>query len=134
MTERNILTFYPGSMAGSPETKVLFRAPSSGGGLTITGAYVTNGAADAAGTAFTAYLVNYGSTGTVAGGTIASAGGTTDHWAADVPKAMTLTAANAYIDSGEWVVLKKTEVGASSDFTDPATITIEYVEGIVTQG
>jgi hypothetical protein len=64
---------------------------------------------DAAGTA-DVVLQNYGSSGTVAGGTIAGmTGGTTTVWAQQVPQSLAVTAANAFVDEGEVIYLKKPE-------------------------
>ena len=113
------------------DTKIanLFRAPTAanGGGITILEAYFTNQAADGAGTASKLFLYNYGTPGTAVSGTIGSAGGTADPWAAGVPKAFTLTAAQQLIDAGEWVVLSKDEEN-SSDFTR-GILTIHYIMG-----
>lgn len=117
--------------AGATAYGHVFRVPSAGhaGGVTIGTAEAVNAAATNAGTGFTLTLENWGTAGTAikaSGGTIAAAiGGTGDPWVADTPKAFTLS--NAYLDAGEWVVLKKIETNSS----DPtrAVVFIELLSG-----
>lgn len=110
----------------------LFRAPSSdhGGGITILAAYAVNGAATGAGTGFSWQLENWGTAGTAiksgSAGTIAAAvGGTADPFAQDTPKAFTIS--NAFVDAGEWVVIRKDEDNSS----DPTrgVVSVHYVLG-----
>lgn len=71
------------------------------GGFTVIRAYVTAGAAGTA----NPVLMNYGTSGTVAGGTVAAFAGTTV-FTAGTPQALTVTTANQFIDDNEWLVLK----------------------------
>ena len=106
-----------GDWAGDNVHGALFRAPAdgSGGGITIIGAWAVNAAATGAGTGFGIALHNYGTGGTAiksTGGTIAAeVGGTADPWAADTPKAFTIS--NAFVDAGEWVYADKQEDNSS---------------------
>lgn len=119
----------PGTMATDGDALRLAKASQVYGGMTILAANFTNKAATNAGTSFHLVLQNYGTSGTVAGGTIGQAGGTTDPFVANAPKAFTLTAANVYLAPGEWLVLKKVEQN-DSDIDAVACIDIEYVDGI----
>lgn len=117
---------------GDDVTGHIFRAPSNahGGGLTLLGAWLVNGAAHGAGTAAAVSLENWGTAGNAikagAAGTIAAAiGGTADFFAADTPKAFTISL--PFIDAGEWIVARKTEEN-SADFTRGA-ISLQYVMG-----
>jgi hypothetical protein len=112
----------------------IFRASTEFGGITITKAYYTPAGATDAGTSHVLHLMNYGTSGTVAGGTIGSVGGTAAVYAANVPYAFTLVAAQVFVDDGEWVVLKKTQEGADSDIVTNSTLVIEFVEGVILVG
>lgn len=111
---------------GDDVTGHVFRAPTDalGGGLTIVGIDVVNGAATTAGTSWAIQVENWGTAGTEiksTGGTIAAAiGGTADPFAADTPKAGTIS--NAFLDAGEWVVLRKTEDNSS----DPVRGVVQF--------
>jgi len=127
------LVVAPDTMPGDGDLCYLAKASSTYGGFTVIAAHAVTGVAGT----LDFVLQNYGSGGTVAGGTVASmASGTATVWAADTPQSLTVTttAANAYIDSGEWLVLKKVEAAAGNDLTADATVIVEYVEGITTAG
>ena len=125
------ITVYPDTMPGNNDLCFAFRASSLYGGVTVVSAVASTGAAGT----LNLTLVNYGTSGTVAGGTIAGmSGGTATVWAADTPQALTITAANAFIDAGEYVFLKKTESASDNDLTADAAVCIEVVDGVVTQG
>jgi hypothetical protein len=106
--------------------------PSSGyGGFTVLSAWAVTGVVGT----LNLVLQNYGASGTVAGGTVGGmSDGTATVWAADTPQELTLTAANVFIDSEEWLVLKKVEAAGGNDLSADATVVIEYVDGIVSQG
>jgi hypothetical protein len=112
----------------------VFKASTEYGGITITRAYYTPAGATDAGTSHVLVLMNYGTSGTVAGGTIGTVGGTAAPYAAGRPDAFTLTAANVFVDDGEWVVLKKTQEGADSDIVTNSMLHIEYVQGVISVG
>ncbi len=118
---------------GDDVTMHLMKAPSEsdGGGITLLGATFVNGAATNAGTAFALQLENWGTAGnaikTGAAGTIDSIGGTADVFAADTPKAFSVSGATAFLDAGEYLVLRKNEEN-SSDPTRGSLI-IEYAMG-----
>ena len=121
----------PDTMPGDGDLCYIAKASAIHGGFTVIAA---NGVTGVAGT-LDLVLQNYGATGTVAGGTVAGmSSGTATVWAADTPQALTVTAANVFIDSGEWLVLKKVEAAGGNDLTADATVCIEYVDGPVTQG
>jgi len=125
------LNCYPDTMPGDNDLCFVAKASTNYGGFTVLAAYAVTGAVGT----LDLVLQNYGATGTVAGGTVAGhASGTAAVWAADTPQTLTITAANAFIDSGEWLVLKKTESAAGNDLTADALVHIEYVDGVVTQG
>lgn len=125
------LTLNPGTMPDDDGLSFIVKASSSFGGLTIIAANLVTGLAGT----FDVILQNYGSAGTVAGGTMASmASGTATVWAVDTPQALTVSAtlANLFLDAGEWMVMKKTEAAGGNDFTADATLQIEYVDGVKT--
>jgi len=106
----------------------LLKAPSdaNGGGITIVGAYATNQAATGAGTTFTYQLLTYAASGTSVSGTITDIlGGTAAAWAAETPKAFTIT--DAFVDAGEWIVLDYQEVTGGNPTN--SVITLQYVMG-----
>ena len=126
-----IITVNPGT---SPDTGTAycaaFRAGTIYGGLTVVDAWVSSGVVGTLDIA----LVNFGTSGTVSGATIAHmADGTATVWAADTPQSLTITAANAYVDAGEYVRVKKIESAAANDLSEDATISIEVVNGMITQ-
>lgn len=121
----------PGTLPDDSGLSFIAKASSTDGGFTVTSAYAVTGAVGT----LDLVLQNYGTSGTVAGGTVAGmASGTATTWAVDTPQALTITADNAYIDAGEWLVLKKVEAAAGNDLSADAVVTIEYVDGPVTQG
>lgn len=115
---------------GDNKQLFLFKAPENarGGGITIIDAEAHNGATTSGGTTFTYQLLKYSNAGTPAlNGTISTVlGGTTDYWAAGVPKAFTLST-NVFIDAGEWVVLDYQEVAAGNPTN--SHINLHYVMG-----
>lgn len=121
----------PGIMNADGALAMALKASSTYGGITITKVTATTGVAGT----LNLVLQNYGTSGTVAGGTIAAmASGTANVWAANTPTDIPITAAQAYVDSGEVVMLKKMEAGGSDDLSTSATICIEYEEGVITVG
>ena len=120
-----------GTLPGDNDLVHLLKASATFGGITIIAAHAR---AAAVGT-LDVILQNYGTSGTVAGGTVASmASGTATVWAAAVPQSLTLstTVANLYVAPNEWLVLKKTESAGGNDFAANGSISIEYVDGVVT--
>ena len=121
----------PDTMPGDEDLCFVAKASSTHGGFTVLAAHLSTGVAGT----LDIVLQNYGATGTVAGGTVAGmTDGTATVWAADTPQSLDITAANAFIDSGEWLVIKKVEAAGGNDLTADATVVVEYVDGIVTQG
>jgi hypothetical protein len=126
-----VVPLYATDWGGDDALMHLMRAPSSaqGGGVTILAAYLVPGAATNAGTAHSFQLENWGTAGTsikTAGGTVAgSIGGTADVFAAQTPK--TFTISNAFLDAGEWLVLRKNEDSSSDPLL--SMLTVQYVEG-----
>ncbi len=124
-------TINPGTMPGDGDLAFVVKGSSTMGGFTVTDAYAVTGAVGT----LNLVLMNYGTSGTVAGGTVAGmASGTATTWAVDTPQQLTITAANAFIDAGEWLVLKKVEAAAGNDLTDDAVVVVEYEPGVITQG
>lgn len=124
-------TINPGTMPGDGDLAFVVKGSSTMGGFTVTDAYAVTGAVGT----LNLVLMNYGTSGTVAGGTVAGmASGTATVWAADTPQQLTITAANAFIDADEWLVLKKVEAAAGNDLTDDAVVVVEYEPGVITQG
>ena len=127
-----IITVNPGT---SPDTGTAlcpaFRAGTIYGGVTIVDAWVSTGISAST---LDIALVNFGTTGTVSGATIAHmASGTATVWTADVPQSLTITPANAYVDAGEYVFVKKIESAAAQDLSEDASVCIEVVNGMITQ-
>lgn len=128
---RHFLTINPDTMPGDGDLSYLLKPSSGFGGITILSAWAVTGAVGT----LNLVLQNYGQTGTVAGGTVAGmTDGTATVWAADTPQELTITAANQFIDSEEWLVLKKVEAAAGNDLAADASVHIEYVDGITSQG
>jgi len=127
-----IIVVNPSTMPETGTTYALaFRASEKYGGVTVIAAQAQT---FAVGTLDIA-LVNYGTSGTVSGGTIAHmSSGTATVWAANVPQELTVTAAQAFVDAGEYVRIKKIESAAGNDLSADATICIEVVDGVITQG
>lgn len=131
MGQNKFVSINPGTMPDDEGRSYILKASSQYGGITVIDAYAVTGAAGT----LNLVLQNYGTSGTVAGGTVAGmSSGTATVWAADTPQQLTITAANAFIDSDEWLVLKKLESASDNDLTADAVVTIEYVDGVVTQG
>jgi hypothetical protein len=119
----------PGATQADGGLIFVLKASAISGGITVVAAQAVN---TSAGT-FNIVLQNYGVSGTVAGGTIAGmAGGTATVWGSDVPQELAVTAANAFVDAGEYLVAKN--VAGDGNLTVDASIMIEIVEGVVTQG
>jgi hypothetical protein len=112
----------------------IVKASTDFGGMTIVKATYWPAATTNAGTSHVLHLMNYGTSGTVAGGTVGSVGGTASPYTTLVPAEFTLVAAQVFIDAGEWLVLKKTQEGADSDIAANASLVIEYVDGVVLIG
>lgn len=128
--DSKFLIVNPDTMPGDADLCHVAKASNTHGGFTILAAHLSTGAVGT----FDVVLVNFGTSGTVTAGTAAGmTAGTDTVWAVDTPQSLSLTAANAFIDSNEWLVLKKLEVGAGNDLTADATLVIEYVDGVVTQ-
>lgn len=131
MNQSMFLTVNPGTLPDNNGLAYVAKASTGYGGFTVIKAFAVTGAVGT----LNLVLQNYGTSGTVAGGTVGGmSGGTATVWAADVPQELTLTAANVFIDDGEWLVLKKVESAADNDLSADARIVIEIVPGIVTQG
>lgn len=128
--QRHFLTVNPDTMPGDADLCHIVK-PTTYGGITIISAWASTGAVGT----LNLVLQNYGSSGTVAGGTVAGMDdGTATTWAVDTPQELTITAAQQFIDEDEWLVLKKVEAAGGNDLTADATVTIEYVDGITSQG
>ena len=131
MSGSSFITINPGTLAGDASLCHAFKASTVNGGATILAVSAVTGLAGT----LDICLVNFGAAGTVTAGTIAGmATGTANIWVADIPQSLTLTAANVFVDAGEWVVIKKLEASADDDLTADASVSIEYVDGVVTQG
>ena len=123
----------PGVMPGDADLYHVIKASSVTGGFTVVAAHARAGLVGT----LDFVLMNYGTSGTVAGGTVANmASGTATVWAAAVPQSLTLstTAANLFIDDGEWLVLKKLEAAGGNDPGTNCSIIVEIVPGVVTAG
>lgn len=125
------LVVNPGIMPGDGDLYHICKASNQYGGMTVIRAqarFAAVGTADFV-------LQNYGTSGTVAGGTVAHmSGGTATVWAAATPQELTLstTAANLYIAANEWLVLKKLESASGNDPATNCSVIVEYVDGVAT--
>jgi hypothetical protein len=129
--ESKFVVVNPGVMDDNNELCFILKASDEYGGLTVIRAWAVAGAVGTLDLA----LQNYGTSGTVAGGTVASmADGTATVWDATTPQELTLsaTAANKYIAPNEWLVLKKVESAAGNDTGAQASVCVEYVDGVIT--
>ena len=131
MAGSKFITCNPGTLPDDNGLSFAFKASvagvGGGGGITVVAATLSTGAVGT----FDIILQNYGTSGTVAGGTIAGmASGTATVWAADTPQSLTLTAANVFVDAGECIQIKKTESAAGNDLSEDAGLVIEYVDGV----
>lgn len=119
--------------AGDDVTGHVLQAPTDahGGGITLLDVSVVNAAATSAGTSFALQIENWGTAGNAiktSGGTVVPAiGGTADPFAAGTPKAGSINSGAAFVDAGEWLVLRKSEDNSS----DPTrgVVVIKYVMG-----
>lgn len=131
MGQRHFLTVAPDTMPGDGDLCYILKPSGGYGGITVIGAWAVVGVVGT----LNLVLQNYGTSGTVAGGTVAGmSDGTATVWAADTPQQLTITAAQQFVDENEWLVLKKVEAAAGNDLAADSTICIEYVDGITSQG
>lgn len=131
MSASKFLICNPGIMNADGALSFVARGSAVFGGFTVIAAHAVTGAVGT----LDLVLMNYGSTGTVAGATVGHmSGGTDTEWAVDTPQSLTLTAANVFIDANEYLVLKKLEAGGSDDLTTDAVVIVEYVDGPVLVG
>lgn len=118
------LSVRPGTVATGDFIPIV-KASTTYGGFTVISATLLPGIAGT----LDVVLMNYGTAGTVAGGTVAGISGGSAALVADTAVSLAITAANAFIDDGEWLVLK-----AAGNLLGESVISIEYVDGIVSQG
>lgn len=132
----NFLTIALPAMTSNNDLLHVLKASSEQGGVTIVDAYYVPKATTDAGTSHHLYLLNYGTAGTAlaSGGTVADVGGTAAPFTSGLPAQFTITAAQAFLDQDEWLVLRKTQEGADSDITTNASLVLELVDGVITQG
>lgn len=126
MAQNKKITVNLGTAITDTNIVAITKASSSFGGMTIVRSNVV---VRGAGTT-DAVLMNYGVSGTVAGGTVAGILGGSAALVAATPTALAITAANAFLDADEWLYY------VSDGGTTPADtiLEIEYVDGVVTQG
>lgn len=119
----------PGVMSDDNDLCYVCKVFSGYGGITIKSVDAVTGVAGT----LDLILMKYGTSGTVAGATIAhTTNGTATVWAADTPQSLTITSSQAYCSEGEWLVLKKHEAASGNDLTTNASVVIAYVDGVVT--
>lgn len=109
----------------------LMRAPE--GGMTVVSFHGSNNRAQAAGTATSMALHNYGTAGTAikagAAGTVsATIGGTANLFAANTPIEAALTA-YTYLEEGEWLMIDYVEIGGGWQATDRLHANVAYTLG-----
>ena len=121
------VTINPGTMPGDGDLAFVMQVYDGYGGITIKEVTVNTGVAGT----LDIVLMKYGSAGTVAGSTIAHhSSGTAKVWAADTPVNLTITAAQAFVDEGEHLFIKKLEAASGNDLTADAAVCIAFVDGI----
>lgn len=98
----------------------IFKIPTGYGGLTVVGANYTN---PGTGTSWV-QLVDLGTSGTAVSKIIATGG--TAVSVAGVPAALTVTAANAFVDEGHWIGVKEANIGAMNAVS---IVDVEYIPG-----
>jgi hypothetical protein len=130
MSGSKFVVLNPGTMPDDGGLSFGFKASSAFGGVTIVSAYGVTGAVGT----LDLILMNGGTAGSSTGTIAHMTDGTATVWAADTPQELTITAANAFLDAGEWLVFKKVESAANNDLSADAAIVIEYVDGVITQG
>ena len=114
MGRSKFITINPDTMPGDNDLAFVHKASATYGGITVIRAVLSTGVAGT----FDAILQNYGTSGTVAGGTIASTtDGTATVWAADTPQVLDLTAAQVFVDANEVIYLKKNEAAGGNDLS-----------------
>jgi len=86
----------------------IFKIPTGYGGLRVVGCNYTN---PGAGTSWVT-LVDLGTAGTASSKVIASGG--TAVSVASVPAAITVTAANAFVDEGHWIGVVENNIGTTN--------------------
>ena len=127
----NTLVVNPGDPGGDNKQIFVMQAPteSLGGGIRIVSASAVNGAATGSGTTFTYQLLRYSNAGTPAvNGTISDVlGGTAAPWGASVPKDFVITASDAFLSAGEWLVVDYQETNNGNPTN--SVINIQYVMG-----
>jgi hypothetical protein len=132
MTQQSkFLTVNPGVMADDNDLCHVLKASNAYGGITVIRAFARTGIVGT----LDLVLMNYGTSGTVAGSTVGHmSGGTATVWAVATPQELTLstTAADKFIAANEWLVLKKVESAATNDLSTEASVMIEYVDGVLT--
>lgn len=119
------------TLPGDGDLIHLAKGSATYGGFTVIAAHARTGAVGT----LDLILQNYGTTGTVAGGTVASmTDGTATVWAAATPQSLTVstTVANLYIGANEWLVLKKVESASGNDLAANGSVVVEYVDGVIT--
>lgn len=98
----------------------IFKIPTGYGGIRVLGCNYTN---PGAGTSWVT-LVDLGTSGTAVSKTIGSGG--TAVSVAGVPAAITITAANAFVDEGHWIGVKENNIGAMNTVS---IVDVSYLPG-----
>jgi hypothetical protein len=109
MSEVHIVSTNIGALSNA--TRAIFKVPAGHGGITILEAKVVGAGA---GTSWLT-LNNLGAGGTASTAIIGTGG--TAISVANVPQAITLTAANVYVDAGSYVGFVENNVGACNTVT-----------------
>ena len=104
----------------SNATRAIFKVPSGYGGITIKECKIIGAGA---GTSWFT-LCDLGTAGTAAG-TVIGSGGTAVS-VANVPQAVTLTAANTYVAEGHYVGIVENNIGAANAVT---IVSVSYLNG-----
>lgn len=131
-TSTKYLTVFPGTLPQDGALAFVAKASSAYGGFTVKRAWARTGQV---GTLDVLLLVYSTASPPAIQGTIGQmASGTATVWASDTPQEIPITSGQEYVDSDEWLVIRKDESAANNDFAQNGSVVIEIVEGIASQG
>lgn len=114
-------------MPAAADDVIVWKCSDAGGAVTLVEAYAVNHATTSGTATFTVALHKRSTAGTVVQGTIASLGGTADHWTDTLPKTFSLNSSYITVDDGECVSLAYAQVDGGSHTR--GKVIIHYVGG-----
>lgn len=123
-SEIQTITF---DLPGTADDVIAFKCSDVGGAVTLLEAYAVNHATTSGTATYTLELHKRSTAGTVIQGTIASCGGTADHWTDTLPKTLTLNGSYTTIDDSECVSVEWAAVDGGSPTR--GKVIIHYAQG-----